>query len=205
MSPHTHCRRARRTLAAVGLVVVSLVVGVLATACATSTATNPGAPVTRPALDSNLTRDAAQARMFEHFTDVLSRVPAALSLGQAAPKPNLEKELPGITVPCNDDNAVTNSPLNLQVPFWVQGVTGGGETQAYEALVQAFTAAGWSTAPDEDGPSKITRAYTPDGYAIIAQLNSVGGLSLTGSSPCFPAGNDTTSTPQPTAIPHPAG
>lgn len=91
------------------------------------------------------------------------------------------------------------------MPFWVQGVTTGGETQAYRASVQAFTAAGWSTTPDENGPSKITRAHTRDGYAIIAQLNSVGGLSLTGSSPCFPAVNDTTTTPQPTTIPHPAG
>jgi hypothetical protein len=134
---------------------------------------------------------------------VLRRVPAALSLAQTPPRPDLGAQEAGITVPCNDDNTVTNGPLNLQVAFWVQGVTPGNETDAYRALVQAFTAAGWSTAPDESGPSKITRAYTPDGYAIIAQLNSVGGLSLTGSSPCVPAANDTTTAPQPTAIPHP--
>lgn len=160
--------------------------------------------MTRPTLDSTLTRDAAQAQMFTHFTEVLRRVPTSLSLAQAAPRPDQGDQENGITVPCNDDNTVSNSPLNLQVAFWVQGITAGGETDAYRALVASFTAAGWSTTPDENGPSKITRAYTPDGYAIIAQLNSVGGLSLTGSSPCFPAANDTTTAPQPTAIPHPA-
>lgn len=68
--------------------------------------------MTRPALDTNLTRDAAQARMFEHFATVLTRVPAGLSLSQAPPKPDLQAQLSGITVPC-DDNSVTNSPLNL--------------------------------------------------------------------------------------------
>ena len=161
--------------------------------------------MTRPAVDTSFTRDAAQTRMFEHFTGTLGRVPTTLSLGLAAPKPNQEALLKGITVPCDDDNTVRNGPVNLQVSFWVQGVAAGGEMQAYQALVQAFRDAGWSTKPDENGPSKITRAYTPDGYAIVAQLNSVGGLSLTGSSPCFPAANDTTTTPQPTTVPHPVG
>ena len=160
--------------------------------------------MTRPAVDSNLTRDAAQARMFEHFTETLSRLPAALFLAQAAPRPEQGDQENGITVPCNDDNTVTNSPLNLQVAFWVQGVTAGGETDAYQAIVQSFHDARWSTVPDKAYPEEVTRAFTPDGYALIAQLNSVGGLSLSGSSPCFPAANDTTTTPQPTAIPHPA-
>lgn len=204
MTPHSQAIRARRRLAETAL--AAILATVLATACSTSTATSPGAPVTRPALDTNLTRDAAQIRILEHFTEVLTRVPTGLSLGQTPPKPDLQKELPGITVPCNDDNTVTNSPLNLQVPFWVQGITDGGETEAYQALVQSFRDAGWSTVPDKAYPNEVTRAYTPDGYALIAQLNSVGGLSLTGSSPCFPAANDTTTTtPQPTTIPHPAG
>ena len=199
MSPHGH---PSRTLVAIGLAATVLTTAVLTTACATTT---PGASMTRPAVDTNFTRDAAQTRMFEHFTTVLSKVPSALSLGQAAPKPGLQADNKGITVPCNDDNTVHNGPVNLQVPFWVQGVAAGGETQAYQALVQSFRDAGWSTVPDKGYPDEVTRAYTPDGYAIVAQLNSVGGLSLTGSSPCFPAANDTTTTPQPTTIPHPAG
>jgi hypothetical protein len=165
----------------------------------------PATSRTAPALDTTLTRDGAQAQMFAPFTEVLSRIPAALSLAQTPPRPTQGGQEAGITVPCNDDNTVTTGPLNLQVAFWVQGVATGGETDAYRALVQAFADVGWSTVPDENGPSEITRAYTPDGYAIIVQLNSVGGLSLTGSSPCFPAANDTTTAPQPTAIPHPAG
>jgi hypothetical protein len=176
--------------------------GILTTACSTTTTTQ-GAPVTRPAVETNLTRDAAQAAMFTHFTEVLRRVPTALSLAQAAPKPNLAVQENGITVPCQDNNTTGTGPLNLQVAFWVQGITTDGETDAYQALVQSFTDAGWSTVPDPAYPEEVTRAYTPDGYALIAQLNSVGGLSLTGSSPCFPAANDTTTAPQPTAIPHP--
>lgn len=176
------------------------VLAVLVSGCSASATSR-----TAPALDTTLTRDLAQTQMFTHFTEVLRRVPAALSLAQTPPHPAQGAQEAGITVPCNDDNTVTNGPLNLQVAFWVQGVATGGETDAYRALVQGFTDVGWATVPDENGPSEITRAYTPDGYAIIVQLNSVGGLSLTGSSPCFPAANDTTTAPQPTAIPHPAG
>ena len=161
--------------------------------------------MTRPTVDTNFTRDAAQTRMFEHFTETLRRVPTTLSLGRAAPKPVLQAEFGGITVPCNDDSTVHNGPVNLQVGFWVQGVAAGSETQAYRAVVQAFRDAGWSTVPDKGYPDEVTRAYTPDGYAIVAQLNPEGGLSLTGSSPCFPAANNTTTTPQPTTIAHPAG
>ena len=161
--------------------------------------------MTRPAVDTSFTRDAAQARILEHFTTVLSKVPSALSLGRAAPKPGLQAEFGDFTVPCNDDNTVHNGPVNLQVDFWVQGVAAGGETQAYQVLVQAFRDAGWSTKPDETNTDKITRAYTPDGYALELWLNSVGGISLGASSPCFPAANDTTTTPQPTTVPHPAG
>lgn len=202
MSPRGHPCRARRTLVAVGLVVVGLTTVLTTTACSTTT---PGAPMTRPAVDTSFTRDAAQTRILEHFTDVLRRVPTTLSLGLAVPKPNLEAQVKGFTVPCNDDNTVHNGPVNLQVAFWVQGVAPGSENQAYRAFVQAFRDAGWSTVPDKAYPDEVTRAYTPDRYAIIAQLNPEGGLSLTGSSPCFPAANDTTTTPQPTTIAHPAG
>ena len=160
--------------------------------------------MTRPAVDSTLTREAAQAQMLTYFTEVLRRVPNTLSLSEAAPKPDVQSDLYGTTVPCIDDNTVTNSPVNLQLAFWVHGVPDGGETDAYQAFVQSFRDARWSTVPDKAYPEEVTRAFTPDGYALIAQLNSVGGLSLTGSSPCFPAANDTTTTPQPTAIPHPA-
>lgn len=198
MTPRGHPNRARHTLVAVGLVTTVLT----ATACATTTL---GASMTRPTVDTNFTRDAAQTRMFEHFTETLRRVPTTLSLGRAAPKPVLQAEFGGITVPCNDDSTVHNGPVNLQVGFWVQGVAAGSETQAYRAVVQAFRDAGWSTVPDKGYPDEVTRAYTPDGYAIVAQLNPEGGLSLTGSSPCFPAANNTTTTPQPTTIAHPAG
>ena len=200
MTAHPRSMRPRRRLAVTALA-IGLATTALTTAC--STPITPGAPVTRPAIDSNLTRDAAQARVFEHFTETLSRVPATLSLGQAAPKPDLQADTNGFTVPC-DDNNLTNSPVNFQVGFWVHGVADGGETDAYQAFVQSFRDAKWATVPDKAYPEEVTRAYTPDGYAIVAQLNSVGGLSLTGSSPCFPAANDTTTTPQPTAIPHPA-
>ena len=190
--------RARRAAA----VVLTVLAGTaLATSC--STTTTPGASVTRPAVDANLTRDGAQAQMVTHFTEVLAHAPTSLSLALAAPKPTLQAQEKGITVPCYDDNTVHDSPVNLQVDFWVQGIPDGDETTAYHALVRAFTDAGWSTTPDETTTDKITRAYTPDGYALELWLNSVGGLSLGASSPCFPATHDTTTTPQPTAIPHP--
>ena len=202
MTPHGPSHRARRALAAIGLAATVLTTTVLTT---TACSTTLGASMTRPTLDTSFTRDAAQNQILEHFTDVLRRVPTTLSLGLAAPKPKLAALLKGNTVPCNDDNTVHNGPVNLQVSFWVQGVAAGGENQAYRAVVQAFRDAGWSTVPDKGYPDEVTRAYTPDRYAIVAQLNPVGGLSLTGSSPCFPAANDTTTTPQPTTVPHPAG
>lgn len=153
-------------------------------------------------MDTSLTEAGTQARMFDYFTATLAALPAGISLAQAAPIPNLEDQEPGITVPCDDNDQTDTGPINLQVGFWVHGVPVGEEDVTFEAFVDAFTAQGWSPVRDSSSLT-IVRAYTPDGYALIAQLNPVGGLSLTGSSPCFPKANEGTTTPQPTAIPHP--
>lgn len=71
----------------------------------------------------------------------------------------------------------------------MHGISNGQQDAALQALRSAFAGNGWQPRQDDAAGQKIIKASTPDGYALIANLNDVGGLSLTGSSPCFPRAN----------------
>lgn len=154
-------------------------------------------------MDSTLTKDAAQRRIFEHFTMTLGGMPAELSLTTMAPHPGMGNQDPGFTVPCDDSDQSGGGPVNLQVSLWVKGVPEGQERRYFDMFSQAFEQNGWTLKRDDTGPLRITRGFTGDGYAVVARLNPVGGLSLTGSSPCFPKANDHSTAPQPSTVPHP--
>ncbi len=154
--------------------------------------------------ENSINKEIAQARTLEYFTVTLAGLPAHATLSLENPTPGSDPLYPGITVPCDDNDQTDTGPVNLQVGYWVHGIATGQEVSYFDMIAQVFNANGWSPQLDVRGTQRNLRGYTRDGYALIAQLNIVGELSLTGSSPCFPKANDQTSTPQPSTIPHPA-
>ncbi len=155
-------------------------------------------------MDTSLTKGTAQARIFEHFTEVLATLPEQINLSTREPSPGMGEQDPGITVPCDDNDQMSTGPVNLQVSLWIHGIPSGADNVAYfEMISRGFDSLGWSLQRDIRGPQRIVRGFTRDGYALVAQLNPVGGMSLSGSSPCFPRSNASASVPQPSTVPHP--
>jgi hypothetical protein len=137
-------------------------------------------------VDPNLTQAVVQRQITDYLTQVLGVLPAQLTLSQASPTPGKDPFDPNIAVPCDDNDQTATGPLNVQDSYWVHGMGDGQQQATLDAISAAFTEKGWTVTNDNNGS---IRGFTPDGYALIADLNTVGELSLSGSTPCFPRAN----------------
>lgn len=151
-------------------------------------------------INPELTQAIVQAQVTQYFHQALGEVPAGLSLSYAAPIKNLQDLDPSATVPCDDNDQTATGPLNVQDGYWVHGIVDGQQQATLDRFGSAFSTLGWRVSNDNNG---TIRGVTPDGYALIADLNTVGSMSLSGSTPCFPRANTVKGIAPVTAIPHP--
>lgn len=157
-------------------------------------------------VETNLTEAAARERINTYFVDTLKALPAGVGLSLTPDNPHLGAlgRESAITVPCNDSNLVTDSPVQAQIGYWVVGVPDGENTRYFGLIRDSWTQRGWSLNPASD--PRWASVATPDGYSLAVQDagKGDGSLSITAGSPCFPQSGKGTSTPQPTEISRPS-
>jgi len=156
-------------------------------------------------MDPEFTATAAQTQLLELFSQTLALLPAETSLSLERSSPKLQSHDLGVSAPCDDNDQTGKGPVNLSIAYWVHGVPQGVERKYVDMVAAGWAEKGWSPRDDGGAQSRIVRGYPLRGYAVIIQVNPVGGVSLTGSSPCFPFANVNVTTPQPRTVPHPAG
>lgn len=189
-------------LATVAVCVVALAAcGGSSTSTVTSTTAAP---------ENQLNESVAQTTIQRYFTETLNALPAGVRLTAPASQGNGQKpdfdlaNLPAVPCDGNPDNAT--GPRKAQVVYFITGIPEGKAGQYFDSVVRIWSDRMWQVWPIK--PEEQSNAVTHDGYLLAVgrapATNGIGadGLSLAGTSPCFPPTATGTATPLPTAIEH---
>ncbi|MFC9993561.1 hypothetical protein [Nocardia sp. NPDC127526] len=138
-------------------------------------------------VDSSLTAQRAQQRVYELMTDTLKGLPGGVALSKEPGNPQLakfDKPYP-LTVPCWDGNLQSDGPRYVRIPYWVVGLPAGGTRDYFDRITRVWQEHDWRTVNSTDW---ILIVETGDGYTLQLQDadKGDGSLSITGSSPCIP-------------------
>ncbi|MGW0172596.1 hypothetical protein ACWDUM_02000 [Rhodococcus sp. NPDC003322] len=141
---------------------------------------------TEDAVETALTREVAQQRLFAHLDDTLAALPPGTSLTRAHPELSTGTFGPAHTIPCDDSNTVRDGPLFLTATYWVSGVPRGEANSYHDILVRLWTDRGWPMTDRSRTDTRGVNGESPDGFRLTADVNSRGDLAVAVVSPCFP-------------------
>lgn len=155
-------------------------------------------------VNPSLTEETARVHLIDYFRETLTSLPkfVSLALEPAAPG-DAAKYNAGTAAPCDDKDKSGSGPVNLGLNYWVHGVAPAENAECFHKVVQIWRDWKWHIEEDSTSGFLRGRATSPENYSLTVIDNGFGGLSIIGSSPCFPRTAAGTSTPQPSTVPHP--
>ncbi|MEV6771161.1 hypothetical protein AB0N05_21335 [Nocardia sp. NPDC051030] len=152
-------------------------------------------------MDSSLTAQRAQHRVYELLAETLRGLPAGVALSKTPDSPDLGKDtnLYPLTMPCRDGNTETDGPHYVRSGYWLVGVPAGASRDYFDRIKRLWQDSGWR---EVDSRDRVVVVKTSDDYGLQLQDagKGDGSLSLTGSSPCFPQSAMQPLDPDPTEI-----
>ncbi|WP_194832849.1 hypothetical protein [Nocardia sp. XZ_19_369] len=157
-----------------------------------------------------LNESLAQTAIQRYLTETLNALPPGVSLSAPLTEANGQKvefdlaNLPA--VPCDGNPDSTTGPKKAQVFYFITGIPKGKAAEYFNSVVRIWSDRLWQVWPIK--PDEQSNAVTNDGYLLAVARAQAGngsgqdGLSLAGTSPCFPNTATGTATPLPTVIEH---
>lgn len=127
-----------------------------------------------------------RAQVYEYLQRTLDALPKGTSLSRT---PDVDREAfgPGNIVACSDSDGATaeNSPVDFSATYWVNGVSNGQQSEFVSKMVDLWRKWNWQERPGNDATDKVY--VSPDGYKLYVSNadNGPGGVSVSGTSPCF--------------------
>lgn len=136
-------------------------------------------------VDRNLSDRKARAQVYEYLRRTLDALPkgVTLSLKADVDRPSLPL---GTTVSCSEDSTSGSTPADFSAAYWVNGIPNGKQAEYVDHMVRLWKSWGWTKRNQSDPEQSVFDS--PDGYSLDVNNadNGPGGVSISGTSPCFP-------------------
>lgn len=142
--------------------------------------TTMGYDMTAPQIHPKLTEALARQRTAEHIVGTLKHLPDGWIVGFQAP---------GFRPLSAGSGAVgPNGEWNFDVGYWVWGYGDLSGDEVFDAFVNVWNTWGWiESAEPADSPTRSAFGRTQDGYRFDIYRGARGSVSMSWTSPYFPA------------------
>ena len=168
--------------------VASLVIVLLATACAScSSTTSPGASVAMTTIEPPVDRAAATLGVVNSLRATLTGLPPGYRITFERPPGTAVDVGRQTDTPCGDGDFGPGRPVATSVTYFVLLPADVSAVQGLDAMQARWDALGWEPTRDDRSGDVVQylTAQTPDGYGLLTVSSARNTLSVRASSPCF--------------------